>query len=300
MKRYVILRFFMALLLSSISVTYAGEHHAHTSSYQQTPLTDNTVLLRGKGGNILLLKGDDGLLLVDTDYQELSPALKGVLAEYGGLNNVTYIINTHWHGDHTQGNMMLGHHAPIIAHDNVRSRLLTQQEIKMFNMVSEPYPAHAIPTITYDNAITLRLNDETVSINHYPRGHTDGDSIIFLQEANIVHMGDHFFSGMFPFVDVANGGNVVQMTDNIASVLDLIDDETVVIPGHGVVTDKTGLTDFHAMLLGTTAEVKDMIEQGLSLAEMQEEGLSLDWEDWANGMLSSSQWIALIAVSLEQ
>lgn len=290
----------LMVVFFSTPIAYSADHHAEAKSFRQTQLTDTIFLLQGKGGNIALIKGEQGLVLIDTDYKEMSVALEKILQQHGGLDAITYVINTHWHGDHTQGNELLGHHAQIIAHDNVRSRLLSKQEVKMFNMVSEPYPAHAVPTITYNETLTLKLNDETVSIRHYPHGHTDGDSVIFLQDANIVHMGDHFFSGMFPFVDVANGGNVVQMTDNIASVLDLIDDDTVVIPGHGVVSDKAGLIDFHAMLVGTTAEVKDMMAQGMSLADMQEEGLSLDWEEWANGMLSSSQWIGLIAASLEQ
>jgi glyoxylase-like metal-dependent hydrolase (beta-lactamase superfamily II) len=288
--------FFLAL---SYPVYSGGDHHAPTKSFKSTALTESIYLLRGKGGNILLVKGEQGLVMVDADYKEMSDALALVLTEHGGVENVTYLINTHWHSDHTQGNELLGHHAQIVAHDNVRSRLLTRQEIKLFNMVSEPYPQHALPSLTYSQVLSLFINGETFEIVHFPNGHTDGDSVVFMKEANLVHMGDHFFSGMFPFVDVDNGGDVMQMADNVAAVLARIDDDTIVIPGHGPLSDKSELSDYHDMLLGTVEEVKAMMAQGLTVAEMQEEGLSLDWEEWANGLISADAWIAIIVSSIQ-
>lgn len=294
--------FFTALMVTSFSIpmAYSADHHAEAKSYRQTQLTDTIFLLQGKGGNIALIKGEQGLILIDTDYKEMSAALKKVLQQHGGLDSVTYVINTHWHGDHTQGNELLGHHAQIIAHDNVRSRLLTQQEVKMFGMVSEAYPEYAVPSITYNKRLNIHLNDEHLEIAHFANGHTDGDSIVFMKKANIVHMGDHFFSGFYPFVDVNSGGSVVQMASNVETVLSMINDETVVIPGHGPLSDKSDLEDFHEMLIGTTGEVKAMMADGMTLEQMQEEGLSLDWEEWANGFLSTDLWIQIIVDSLNK
>ncbi len=296
-------RIFIAVLIVpwfSIPVVYSADHHAQASSYRETQLTDTIYLLQGKGGNIALIKGEQGLVLIDTDYKEMSPALESILQQHGGIDGVTYVINTHWHGDHTQGNELLGHHAQIIAHDNVRSRLLSKQEVKMFNMVSEAYPQHAVPSITYNTRLNLHLNDEHLEIVHFANGHTDGDSIVFMKKANIVHMGDHFFSGFFPFVDVGSGGSVVQMAKNVETVLSMIDDETVVIPGHGPLSDKSDLESFHEMLIGTTEEVKVMMADGMTVEEIQQEGLSLDWEEWANGFLSSELWVQVIVDSLSR
>jgi len=189
----------LALLLPSV-VLFAGSHQAKTPSFKTQDITSSIKMLQGKGGNVALLTGPQGILMVDDDFKVMSEALKKELAKYGGLEQLTYIINTHWHGDHTQGNFALGPHAQIVAHDNVRARLLTRQEIKLFKMVSEPYPESALPSITYQKAMTLHVNGEEVSIVHYAHGHTDGDSVVFFKKANVVHMGDHYFAGFFPAI----------------------------------------------------------------------------------------------------
>lgn len=313
----LLMPFFLMLLMSTNSYGYGGAlkqsqtpkqeqapkpepkpHHAPTKSFKSTPLTEQVFLLQGKGGNIALMIGEQGLVLIDADYAAMSEALEHELAKHGGIEQVTYLINTHWHADHTQGNALIGHHAPIIAHNNVRSRLLTRQEVKLFNMVSEPYAAHAIPSITYDKTLTLSINGETLEIVHFANGHTDGDSIVFLKQANIVHMGDHFFSGFYPFVDVGTGGDVRKMASNVEAVLARIDDDTVVIPGHGPLSSKADLEDFHEMLVGTTAEVEAMLVKGMTIEQIQAEGLSLEWEEWSAGFLSTDVWIGIIAASL--
>ena len=164
------------LLLCLPIVVNAENHHKKSPSFTSTKLTKNIFMLQGKGGNLGLIKGKQGILLIDADYKVMSKALKSELAKYGGVNKLTYLINTHWHGDHTQGNFSLGHHAKIIAHDNVRARLLTTQEIKLFNMVSKPYPKHALPSITYEKKLSLHINNEDIEVIHFPNGHTDGDS----------------------------------------------------------------------------------------------------------------------------
>lgn len=224
--------------------------------------------------------------------------LTAKLEEMGQLHSLKYIVNTHWHGDHTEGNMALGKQATIVAHDNVRQRLMTTQEVKIFNMTSNAYPKHALPDITYSNTMNLYFNDETLELHHFSHGHTDGDSVIFFKRANVVHMGDHYFNGFFPFVDTGTGGNVVTMAANVKKVLTLIDNKTVVIPGHGAVSNKQELAAFHAMLIGTTAEVKAMKDQGLSLKAIQQQGLNKKWHSWTQGFLSADTWITIIDASL--
>jgi len=288
-----------AICLLLTTNIHAGEHHAESPSFKSTQLTDNIIMLQGKGGNLGLLKGKDGVLLIDADYKVMTEALKKELGKFGGVSNLNYLINTHWHGDHTEGNFALGHHAQIIAHDNVRSRLLTTREIKLFNMVSKPYPEHALPIITYTTRLSLHINNENIEVMHFPKSHTDGDSVVFFKNANIVHMGDNFFSGMFPFVDVAHGGNVVNMAKNIQTILGMVDDKTKIIPGHGALSNKADLQAFHNMLVTTTAEVKTMMDKGMSLEKIQAQGLTEEWSAWEKrSFFPAKIWIGIIYNSL--
>lgn len=294
--------------LTTILLTYllacsslqAEQHNANSPSYRATAITDQISLLQGKGGNIAVLSGKQGVLLVDDDYKQMSDALLTALEPFGGSGKLNYIINTHWHGDHTQGNLALGHHAQIVAHDKVRDRLLTSQEVKLFKMVTQPYPDYALPSVTYSQRMKLHINREEVELMHYPGGHTDGDTVVFFNKANVVHMGDLFFNGFFPFVDVENGGNVLLMAENVGKVLQRIDEKTVIIPGHGPLANKADLQTFKEMLEGTSSEVKAMMDKGMSLPQIQVEGLSAEWLDWTDGFLSTEVWIGIVYASLQQ
>lgn len=288
-----------SVLFTTTTAVNAENHHASALSFKVQSLTDNIAMLQGQGGNIAVMAGKQGLLMIDDDYQKMSPALQQALTPFGGEDKLTYIINTHWHGDHTQGNLHFGHSAQIIAHDNVRERLLTSQEVKLFNMKTKPYPAHALPSITYETALTLHMNDEEIELIHLPGGHTDGDSVVFFKKANVVHMGDHFFNGFFPFVDVQNGGNVSRMAENVGKVLAMLDDGAIIIPGHGPVATKQDLVAFKRMLEGTTSEIELMRSAGMNLQQMQKKGLSDKWIEWADGFLSEEVWISIVSSSLD-
>ncbi len=287
----------LSFLLCTSPLLFSASHR-DSPSFNTVDVTANIKMLQGKGGNVALLMGSQGILMVDDDFSVMSDALKGEIVKHGGLDQLTYIINTHWHGDHTQGNLALGAHAQIVAHDNVRARLLTRQEIKLFNMVSEPYPGPALPSITYQKAMKLHFNEEEISLVHYANGHTDGDSVVFFKKANVVHMGDHFFSGFYPFVDLDTGGNVLTMAKNVGQILVLIDNDTKLIPGHGPLSSKADLQAFRDMLLGTSAEVKAMKAEGMSLEQIQAAGLSDKWQSWTKGFLSTETWIGIVYGSL--
>ena len=284
--------------VTALPVAADGDHHTPSPKFSSSKVTDQITFLQGKGGNLALLSGDDGLLLVDDDYKEMSEALKAEINQRGGLDTLNYIINTHWHGDHTQGNLALGEHATIVAHDNVRVRLSVKGEIKLFNMKTEAYPRVALPSLTYEKEMSLHINNEDVRLVHFANGHTDGDSVVFFKNANVVHMGDHFFNGMFPFVDTDSGGNVVNYAKNIKTILAMIDEDTQVIPGHGALSNKQELQSYHAMLVGTTAEVRTLKDKGNSLEEIQKTGLSAQWQSWTKGFINSEVWISIIFASL--
>lgn len=278
---------------------HADNHHQHATAYKPVELANDLYWLSGgKGGNILLSAGEDGILLIDDDYKDLSPALIKILNPFGGIEAVDFIINTHWHGDHTQGNLSLGKTSTIVAHDNVRKRLQSKQEIPLFNMKSEPYPAHALPDVTYSNEITVHHNGHTINLIHFPNSHTDSDTVVFFEEANMVHMGDLYFNGFFPFVDVGNGGNVISMSKHIDSILSRIDNNTIVIPGHGPMSNKAELASFNAMLKGTASEVRALKAKGLTLQKAQAKGLSDKWKDWTDGFIPTPTWIEIVYNSL--
>ncbi|ARN76264.1 MBL fold metallo-hydrolase [Oceanicoccus sagamiensis] len=261
-------------------------------------MNDSITLLQGKGGNIAVSHGSDGLLIIDDDYADMSDSLKQQLAELGGGSELKYILNTHWHSDHTGSNDALGKGVAIVAHDNVRKRLSSPQEVPFFNMVTTAQAKHALPSLTYPDAMNIHFNDESIRLEHYPNGHTDGDSVVFFESSNVVHMGDHMFYPMFPFVDISSDGNVVNFANNVGKVLAKVNDATVVIPGHGPLTDKKGLTTYHQMLMQTIAEVKAMKAEGLSVKQAQARGLSPKWQEWNGGFIKQENYIAFIYQSL--
>lgn len=296
-KTYRDFSFFLFAILFCAGAS-ADAHHEEDKSFSVTEVVSNLYMLQGLGGNIAVMTGEDGLVIIDDDYKKMSAALKKALQQFGGEEKLAYIINTHWHGDHTEGNIALGHNAPIVAHDNVRVRLSEKNEIALFNMKSDPYPEHALPDITYSETLTLHINDDAISLIHYPSSHSDGDSAIIFKQANVLHTGDLFFNGFFPFVDTANGGNVKKLARSIEHLLGLLPDDVVIIPGHGPLADKNDLEEHLAMLEGSIEEVTTMKNQGLSLAEIQEKGLSNRWERWSKGMMPEKTWIQLVFESL--
>ena len=287
---------FAVTALAMSGLCSADRHQA--TSFTVTEINASLKLLQGRGGNIALSTGVDGVLIVDDDYADMSDALKKQIDRYGGTDRLKYIINTHWHGDHTGANAALGQGVSIVAHNNVRQRLSTRQEVAFFNMVSEPQPKHALPSLTYPQSMVIHFNDETITLEHYPGGHTDGDSVVFFEQAGVAHLGDLMFNDMFPFVDIGSGGNAVAYADNVGDILKKIDDNTVVIPGHGALTNKKGLETYHQMLTGTIAEVAAMKKAGLSLEQAQAKGLSKTWQRWNVGFIKEPVWISFIYNSL--
>ncbi|MGK0500395.1 MAG: glyoxylase-like metal-dependent hydrolase (beta-lactamase superfamily II) [Oceanicoccus sp.] len=295
MKKSLTIMFAMLAALLSAQLVTADQHQA---AFKATPINQTLTLLQGKGGNVLLSQGEDGLLIIDDDYADMAPVLKTALDRYGEQKFLKYIINTHWHGDHTGANEALGQGVTIVAHENVRTRLSQPQEVALFKMKSDAYPKHALPSLTYPDSMQIHFNKDKLTLQHLANGHTDGDTVVFFEQANVVHMGDHLFYPMFPFVDLASGGNVLAYANNVGGVLDYIDDKTVVIPGHGPLTNKKGLTRFHQMLNGTIAEVQAMHTAGRSLEQAQQQGLTKQWDKWNGGFIKQDLWISFIYQSL--
>jgi len=266
-------------------------------SVTTTAINDHLYLLKGRGGNVVASVGSDGVLLIDDDYANYQPAYKAAIAKLGN-DQARFVINTHWHGDHTGSNAAWGETGSVIvAHDNVRQRLSTRQVNKFFDRVTEASPAAAWPLVTYAESMALHLNGDTIEVRHLPSGHTDGDSAVFFLESNVLHTGDHFFKDRFPFVDLASGGSVGGFIKNIETLLSMVGTDTVIVPGHGSLAGRQDLENYLEMLLATRDEVHKLMKAGLKLEAIQATGLDQRWESWGGGFINEANWIAFIVAS---
>ena len=262
-----------------------------------TKVAGNVYMLEGSGGNIGVSVGADGILIVDDQFAPLADKIKAALKTLGE-GKLKFVLNTHYHFDHTGGNIAFGPDAPIIAQTNVRKRLSAEQKSKFLNLTIPASPKEALPVITFDNAVSVFFNGEEIKVIHFPHGHTDGDSIVFFTGANVVHMGDDFFNGMFPFVDLESGGDVEGLTKNIGDIISKLPPGVKIIPGHGALSDAEGLKSFHNMLVQTTDIVRKRMAAGKTLDQIKAEGLPEEWKTWGTGFIKTDVWLTLIYNSL--
>jgi len=264
-----------------------------------TKVAGNVYMLEGSGGNIGVSVGPDGILIVDDQFAPLVDKIKAALKTLGE-GKLKFILNTHYHGDHTGANAAFGREAPIIAHTNVRQRLSTEQVSKFFKRTTPAQPKEALPVITFDNSVSVFFNDEEIKVIHFPHSHTDGDSVIFFTGSNVVHMGDNFFNPRFPVVDLEAGGNVIGMTKTVGEILTRLPAGVKIIPGHGPLSDVEGLKQFHRMLVETTDIVRKKKKAGKTLAQIKAEGLPEEWKPWGAGFIKTDVWLELVYNSLAQ
>jgi glyoxylase-like metal-dependent hydrolase (beta-lactamase superfamily II) len=261
------------------------------------PAAGNIYMLEGSGGNIGVSAGNDGILIVDDQYAPLAEKIRAALK---GINQgpLKFVLNTHFHGDHTGGNPTFGAEAPVIAQENVRKRLAAGSVIH--GNRTEPMVGPGLPVITFQDSVSVHFNGEEIRVIHYPHGHTDGDSVIFFTKSNVVHMGDDFFAGRFPFVDLESGGSVQGMTAGVEKVLAQIPADAKVIPGHGALSTVADLKAYHHMLVETAAIVQKQIKGRKTLAQIQAQGLPAEWKEWGSGFIDTKTWIETLYNSLTQ
>jgi cyclase len=266
------------------------------------PVAGKVYMLEGAGGNIGASVGEDGILLVDDQFEPLAPKIRAALQGIagagagGGGGKIKLVINTHWHGDHTGGNKVFGPEATILAQTNVRRRLSTEQTVRGDKV--PPLPRQALPVVTYDQTVSVHWNGEEIKVVHFPHGHTDGDSVVFFTGSNVVHMGDDLFAGMFPFVDLGTGGSVQGLIDNVTKVLAMISPDAKVIPGHGPLSTRADLERFRSMLVATSDIVRRRMQAGDSLEKMQSEGLPAEFAPLGKGFIDTKTWILTLRDSL--
>jgi cyclase len=254
-------------------------------------------MLTGAGGNIGVSIGEDGILLVDDQFSTLIPKIQEALK---GLSPkpVRFVLNTHWHFDHTGGNKEMGKGSTLIAHDNVRKRL-AEGHPNLLGMRIPPAPPEALPVITFDQSLTVHVNGEDIRALHYARGHTDGDSIVFFPKSNVVHMGDDFVTYGFPFVDVASGGSLLGMIENADQAMAAVPDDVKVIPGHGPLSTKADVGKFTGMLRECVELVRAAQQKGQTLEQMKASNVLAKHDALGQGFVKTPAFIELIHNELQ-
>ena len=257
-------------------------------------------VLFGRGGNIGVFAGNEAVILIDDQFAPLTPKIEAAVRRISD-RPIRFILNTHWHGDHTGGNENFGKAGVVIvAHDNVYHRLSTEQFMAAFNRHVPAAPPAALPVVTFNDELTFHLNGEDVRAYHIPHAHTDGDSLVHFTKSNVVHMGDIMFNGFYPFIDLGSGGNVRGMIAGVEKALAVADDQTRIIPGHGPLTDRKGLEAYHRMLVTARDRIQALIDEGKSLEEAIAARPMADYDEtWGNRFIKPEQFVTFVYRSLK-
>ncbi len=274
------------LALSFVTTSYAQDFSEVVISAQKA--NGDVYMLSGAGGNIGVLATEQGLLLVDDQFKPLAEKIEMAMKDISE-QSLKYIVNTHHHGDHTGSNGYFSQQAPIFAHENVRNRLRADKESSQ----------EALPVVTYKDGLAIYLANESIQLTHLPSGHTDGDTIVYFKQANVLHAGDLFFEIGFPFIDLDGGGSVKGYLANVNYILDNMPDDVVIIPGHGKLSDKKGLQAFANMIDYSIKRVALALSQGKSDADILKAGIGEQYKDKAWDFISEEIWLKTLIRGLK-
>jgi glyoxylase-like metal-dependent hydrolase (beta-lactamase superfamily II) len=300
--------FFALSLCAARAVAHGGAGHGHPPAAPQQPdfskveiktekAAGSVHVLYGWGGNIGVSAGPDGLLIVDDQFAPLADKIRAALKPLSP-GQLRFVLNTHFHFDHTSGNPVFGREALIVAHANARRRLAS--DMVVMGQPHKALPKEGLPVVTYETAVSIHFNGEEVRVVHFPAGHTDGDSVVFFTGSNVIHMGDDFFAGRFPFVDIDNGGSVEGLARNIGEVVSKAPADVKIIPGHGPLSTLADLRAYHSMLVETTEVVRARLRAGRTLEQAKAEGLPDKWKEWGSGFIKTEQWVETVYRSLQK
>jgi glyoxylase-like metal-dependent hydrolase (beta-lactamase superfamily II) len=294
----------MRTLLSSLTVAslaVAGSAAAQERDFSKVEIktakvAGNVYVLYGSGGNIGVTVGDDGTAIIDDQFAPLSPKIHAALAKLSP-KPVRFLINTHWHFDHTGGNAQFADTAAILAHANVRKRMMAGA--KMFGMDIPPASGPALPVVTFEEGLSLWWNGEEIRAIHLRPGHTDGDTVVWFVKSNVVHMGDDFFATGFPFVDLNSGGSVRGLVQALDGILPQIPKDAKIIPGHGEVATVDDLRKYRSALEQMVEAVARGLKAGKTLQQLQQEKVLAQWDDWGKSFIKTDDFIATVVQDLQ-
>ena len=275
---------FIFIILFAISAVAALWQDSTKVEIKATKVAGSVYMIAGtddmaafssfSGGNIGVSVGEDGVVMVDTKMAPLGNQIRAAIYNLGG-SGPKYVLNTHVHGDHTNGNSAFSREGTIVAHTNVRKRLSDK-------------PENIWPVITFDQSMSIHMNGEEIQAIHYPEGHTDGDAVVHFKGSNVMHLGDHWFNKLLPYVDLDNGGTVQGYIANIKRTLDEVPDDIKIIPGHGALANKEDLRNFYRMLQETVSLVTEKMKSGTNLEDIKKEGLQEEWKSWSWSFISTA------------
>ena len=257
-------------------------------------ISDNIYMLVGSGGNIGVVVGKEKVLMIDSQYGPLSEKISKAITAISN-QPIELLVNTHWHGDHTGGNKNFGAKGiTIIAHDNVRARMSTEQT-RPFRKATPPSPKEALPMITFKDDMTLHIDEETLMAFHVHNAHTDGDAIMYFPKSNVIHMGDTYFKGRYPYIDLGSGGSVNGVLAALDKAIFLADSETKIIPGHGALSNKKELMEYRNVIITVTDRVKKAIASDMTLEEIKVSNLTKEYdEEWGVGFIKPDRFLEIL------
>lgn len=266
------------LVITALFVSASIPAQEQKVEYIPTKLSDTLTMLKGRGGNIAISAGEDGVYIIDDQLQPLTDQLLVAISKVSD-QPIRFVINTHYHGDHVGGNEAIGKSgAVIIAHDNIHKRMSSDQFNHFFNSTTPAWPKDALPVVTFNDQITLHFNGEEARVYHVPRGHTDGDSIVHFPSSDVIHMGDIFFNQRYPFIDLDGGGSIQGIISGVELGLSIAGKDTQIIAGHGPLGNKASLSEYLDFLVKARNKVQKLIDEGKSLEETVAAQPTAQWD----------------------
>lgn len=293
------MRRLLPLAVLALAAVPATAQNWDSVTVRVVPVTQGVAMLVGAGGNLAVAWGADATFVVDDQYAPLTEKIRAAIATLTP-SPARFVLNTHYHGDHTGGNENMGKAgALIVAHDNVRVRMSSEQFSRVFNRTTPPSARGALPVVTFTDVVTFHLNGDEIQAFHVPPAHTDGDAVVWFKRANVVHMGDLYFNGRYPFIDVDSGGDIEGVIIAADRVLALADDNTKIIPGHGAISNKAELARYRDMLVAARDRVKGLVAQGQSLEAITAARPLAEFDGtWGTGFINPQVFLRLLYLSL--
>ncbi len=294
------IQYVLVLIATSFVTVGAEEDRFARVEINTQKVADGIYMLTGAGGNIGVSAGEDGVLMIDDQFAPLTGKILKAISNISE-RPIKFLLNTHWHFDHTGGNENLGKKGIlIVAHDNVRKRMSVDTEIRALKTVVPASPKAALPVITFNDNVTFHFNGEEIKVMHFKRSHTDGDSVIHFKKANVIHTGDIWFHGAYPFIDVSTDGSVDGLIKSVEAITAMADDETKIIPGHGPLGDKKALKGYLEMLKTVRERMQKLIAEGKSLAQIIKLKPNADYDDeMGKGFVKPELFIRILHSSLK-
>ncbi len=299
MKSHNFLSRFLASSAALLAITATAQQNFDKVEIKTTKLSDTTYMLQGAGGNMGLSVGADAVLLIDDQFAPLTEKIQAAIKAITP-KPVSLLVNTHWHFDHSGGNTNFGKAgAMIVASDNVRKRLASDQVIEFLKVTEKATAKEGLPMVTFSQEMTFHVNNDEVHIIHVPRAHTDGDAIVHFRKSNVIHMGDLFFNGFYPFIDFSSGGTPDGMVAAADRALSIANDTTKIIPGHGPLATKADLKIYRDMLANTIGRIKAMVKEGKKLDEIIAAKPTADFDErWGKGFIPTARYIEMVIAGL--